>query len=328
MLEIIIDNRDGTMWDISGIVSDVTYKSSRIGKASSVDLTFLRNGIYQENVFAYNLGDIIRIKKDGVNMFFGYIFTIDSGRDEDVRITAYDQLRYLMAKDGKVFEGVKVGDIISRLAAEFKLKVGILEDTGYILPPKTEDDTTLMDMICNALTATLIATNRNYVFFDDFGELTLKNITNMAVDISLGDSSLMFDYQQKRSIDDSYNRVKIAQDNKEAGNRKVFIAQDSGNIAKWGLLQYFQIADEKLNEAQINESLNNLIKAKNRESKKFRVEAIGDVRVRAGSFISVNVAELGVDQYYMVDECTHKFEGVDHMMTLDLVDIRIGDAAF
>jgi hypothetical protein len=328
MLEIIIDNRDGVMWDISGIVSNVSYKSSRIGKASSTDLTFVRNGIYQEEAFTYNVGDVVRIRQDGVNLFYGYIFTIDSGRGEEVKITAYDQLRYLAAKDSRVFVGVKAGEIIQRLASDFGLKVGTLEDTGYVLPPKTEDDVTLLDMICNALTQTLIATNRNYVFYDDFGELVLKSIENMMLDISIGDVSLMYDYRQKRSIDDSYNRVKIVQDNKEAGNRKVFIAQDSANIAKWGLLQYFQVADEKMNEAQINEALNNLIKAKNRESRKFRIEAIGDARVRAGSFVSVNVAELGIDQYYMVDECTHKFDGVDHTMTLDLVDIRIGDAAF
>lgn len=325
MLEIVMDNRNGTLWDISGIVSEVTYKTSRIGKASSVDLTLLRNGIYQEDAFEYNVGDVIRIRKDGTNVFLGYIFTIESGRDE-LKITAFDQLRYLLAKDGKVFNGVKLGDIIRQLADEFDLRVGTLEDTEYILPPKTEDNVSLMDMICNALGQTLVSTGRNYVFYDDFGQLTLRSIENMALEVSIGDAALMYDYREKRSIEDSYNRVRLVQDNKETGQRDVYIAQDSGNIAKWGLLQYFEVVNEKLNYAQIVESLNNQIALKNRERRSLRIDAIGDIRVRAGSFLGIHLEERGLSQYFMVEECTHKFAGVDHTMSLDLVDIRIGDA--
>jgi hypothetical protein len=317
MLEIVIDNRDGNVWELPG--ANVTYKTSRMGRASSVDITFLKGGWYESSEFKYNNGDVVRVQKDGIPVFYGYIFNIDDGRDEDVKITAYDQIRYLMANDTYVFKNASVAAVIQRIAHDFNLKVGTLADPGYKIPAMVEDGSKLLDIICKALDKTLIATGKNYVFYDDFGELALRDVTDWKLDLSLGDVSLAYDYKQKRSIDsDTYNRVKIVQDNKKTGHRDVYIAQDSSNISKWGRLQLYQKADEKMNAAQINESLNNLLALKNRETRTFSIEAIGDLRVRAGCSVSVNIEELGVNNHILVDDCSHKFDGDDHTMTLEL----------
>ncbi|GAA3410392.1 hypothetical protein ACFFNY_21830 [Paenibacillus hodogayensis] len=325
MLEIIIDNRDGTMWDISGIVSELTYKTSRTGKASSLDLTFVQDGIYQSKAFKYNSGDVIRVRQGGVGIFYGYIFEIESGKGEEVSLTAYDQLRYLMANDSYVFRDVTVADIIRRIADDFGMKIGTLENTGHIIPQMIEDNRKLMDIICKGLDLTLIATLRNYVFYDDYGELALRDIRNRTLDFTLGEASLLYDYKQKRSIDNSYNRIKIVQDNKQEGHRDVYIHQDSANIAKWGRLQLYQVADEKQNPAQIVQSLENQLRWYNRESKSLKIDAIGDIRARAGCYLPLHVERLGLNQYFLINECTHKYSGADHTMSLDLVDIRIGD---
>ena len=47
-----------------------------------------------------------------------------------------------------------------------------------------------------------------------------------------------FDYTS--SIDENtYNKIKLTYDNKDTGKRDVYITQDSSNINKWGILQYF-----------------------------------------------------------------------------------------
>lgn len=320
MLEIIIDNRDGQLWDISGIVSDVSYRTSRIGKASSFEFTLIKGGLYENQAFKYNNGDIVRARKDGEPLFYGYIFTIDSGRDEKVKITAYDQLRYLMSNDTYVFKNSSVGDVIQRIANDTGLKVGDLEDTGYKIPKQVEDGSKLLDIICNAIADTTRATGKLFVLYDDFGLLRLRNAFDWKLDISIGDTSLAYDYQLKRSIDsDTYNRIKLVRDNKDSGHRDVYIAQDSASIARWGRLQYYRKVDENANPAQINEWLNNLIALKNRESCSFTIDALGDSRVRAGCALSINIAELNTNNYFIVDECVHKFDGpADHTMKLDL----------
>lgn len=325
MLTIEIDNKDGIMWNLSGIVSEASYKTSRLGQASTFEFTLIKGGLYEDKDFKYTLGDVVRVKYDDVPVFYGYIFSIDDGRDENVKITAFDQLRYLMMNDTYYLTDITATQLIQRIANDFKLKLGKLDDTEFQLPKVSESNAKLMDIICKALDKTLIATTRLYVLFDDFGELSLREAKNLTMDFSIGDNSLLYDYKTKSSIDNAYNRIKIVKDNKEKGVREVYIQEDSSHIAKWGLLQMYQVADEKSNEEQINQSLNNLLKLNNRIKRTLSIDALGDARVRAGCYVSLNVNALGLNQYFLVDECTHKFDGTDHTMSLDLVDIRIGD---
>jgi hypothetical protein len=320
MLEIIIDNRDGNLWDLSGIVSAATLSTTRIGKAASFEFTLIKGGLYENTGFQYSPGDVVRVRKDGVPLFFGYIFSIDNGRSEAVKITAYDQIRYLMANDWYQFENVTVGEIIARIAGDMKLKVGTMEDTGYKIPSQLEDGTKLLDMICNALAATTVGTGKLFVFYDDFGELRLRNAFDWKLDISIGDVSLAYDYQWKRSIDsDTYNQIKLVRNNKEKGSLDGIVLPDDSNIAKWGLLQYYRKVDDNANEAQMQEWAKNLLDLKNRESRSFSIDAIGHVAVRAGCAVSINMAELATNHYFIVEECVHNFEGPeDHTMKLSL----------
>jgi uncharacterized protein YerC len=319
MLEIKIDNRNGNVWDVSQIVSGVQWKTSRIGKPGSLDITLIRGALYQDRTFRYNNGDIVTVRKDGRKVFFGYIFSIDGGKDESVKIKAYDQMRYLLNTDTYVFSGATATDILRKIAADFNLKLGTVEDTGYRIPTMVEDGQKLLDILCKALDLTLINSGRNYVLFDDFGALTIRNVESMLLDFVVGDGSLMYDYQTKTSIDsDTYNRIKLYQDNQDTGRREVYMAQDSANIARWGVLQLYQSVEENMNRAQIEQLLDTLATLKNRETKSLKISALGDIRVRAGSYIRILIEDQGINQPMLVDECQHNFDGADHTMSLEL----------
>lgn len=319
MLEIILDNRDGTLWDLSEIATGITWKTSRYGRPSSLDFTIVKNGIYQENAFRYSNGDVVRFVYNGHNIFYGYIFSIDSGKNEDVKITCYDQVRYLLANQTYVLSNISTGDIIRRIAKDFELRVGHIEETGYRIPTMVEDAQKLLDIVEKANVLTMQNTGRNYVFYDDFGELALRNVEDMLVDFYIGDDSLMYDYRSKISIDtDTYNRIILYKDNKDTGKREIFKSQDSDNIARWGVLQLYQSVDENANEAQIKQLLDQLMTVKNRETKSLKIEAIGDPRIRAGCYVPIEIGEYGINQPFLVDECQHRFDGADHTMSLEL----------
>jgi prophage tail gpP-like protein len=319
MLEILIDNRNGKVWNITSLVPSLTYKTKRIGSASSLDLTFIRGSLFQSASFEVNSGDVITVRSDNLNVFYGYVFEISSGKDESVSIKAYDQIRYLLMNDTYVFKDVTASQIVRQIADDFELKTGLLADTEYKIPKMVEDNQKLLDIICKALDLTLIHKGGNFMLFDDFGKLSVRNIQDMKVDFVIGDYSLLYDYGLKRSIDgDTYNKIKIYQDNKETGKRDIHIEQDSANMAKWGRLQLYKQADEKMNEAQIREQLSQLMTLKNRESRSISIDAIGDLRVRAGSYVPVIIEELDINQYFLVDECTHKFDADSHTMKLEL----------
>lgn len=319
-MEIILDNKQGKLWDLSGVASGVSWKTVRIGSGATFEFTLVDRGIYQYKDFTINNGDIIRVKDGETKVFLGYVFDIGEGMDEAVKVKCYDQIRYLQASDTYVFKNKTADTIIKKIASDFGLKVGNLPSTGYVIPSMVEDNKKLLDTTYKALDLTLVNSGRNFVFFDDFGELSIRNLVDWKLEFVIGDNSLMTDYDYSRSIDnETYNRIKIVQNNKETGKRNVFIAQDSNNINKWGMLQLFQVADEKLNAAQINQTLTQLAKLHNRERKSLSVEAIGDTRVRAGCSIPIFIDRLGLNVYFVVDEVTHTWSGVDHKMKLKLV---------
>ncbi|MGI2295150.1 XkdQ/YqbQ family protein [Paenibacillus sp. GXUN7292] len=319
MIEIKLNNRDGTEWDISELVTSLSLKTAHIGKAGTLTLTFIKKALYQSSRFKYENGDVIRVRKDGVNLFYGYIFSISGGRDEIVSLTAYDQIRYLMNTDTYVFKNTTAADIVKRIANDFNLKLGKIADTKYQIPAMVEDGQKLLDIIDKAITLTFSNTGKDYCLYDDFGQLCLRDVDEQVTDIIVGEGSLMYDYSVSSSIDDdTYNKIKLYKDNKETGKREVYIAEDSINIMRWGLLQHYESIDEKMNPAQIEELLNNLAKLKNREQKSLKIEAIGDIRVRAGMRVRIHIPEYQVNQNLLVNECSHSIEGADHTMSLEL----------
>jgi len=319
LLEIMLDNKNGNVWDLSEIAKDLTWTTTRVGRPASVDFTLIGSGIYQDRSFSVNNGDIVRVRMNQTNVFYGYVFSVKVNQDAEISVKAYDQVRYLLNKDTYVFKNATTGDVIRRIAGDFNLKVGRIDDTGYRIPSMVEDGQTLLDIIEKANTLTMSATGRFFVFFDDFGSLSYRDVTNFQAGFYVGDGSLMTGFEYGRDIDqDTYNRIKLYRDNKETGKRELYVAQDSANIARWGVLQLYESVDEGLNAAQINELLTQLAKLKNREQKSLKIEAIGDIRVRAGMYVPIVIESLGINQPMMVDEVKHKFDGEDHTMDLTL----------
>lgn len=320
MIELLLCNKDGNIWDISRIVSDITWKTSRIGKPGSFTFTLIKNGLFQDKEFKFNNGDVIRFRKDDKNVFYGYIFSIESGKDENVQISCYDQIRYLLLNGTYILSNVTASELLNIITSDFSLKIGTVDDTKHVISTLCEDGKKLLDIICKALDYTLINTGKNFFLFDDFGELSIRNSEDMILDFAIGDNSLMHNYSSKISIDDdTYNRVVLYKANSKASKKEVFKPmEDSANIAKWGLLQLYQSVDENMNEAQVYELLNNLMAIKNRETKSLKIDAIGNIGVRAGCYVPIIIEELGISQPFLVDECTHKFDGEDHTMSLNL----------
>jgi len=319
LLKILLDNKNGTVWDISDIVTDISWTTTRVGRPASFEFTLIGSAIFQDRAFEINNGDIVRVTKDDVHVFYGYVFSIDMNEDAEIGVKAYDQVRYLLNKDTFVFKNQTIGDIIRQIAEKFNLKTGRIDDAGYKIPSMVEDGQTLLDMIEKAITLTMSATGQFYVFFDDFGELSLRDVRSFDAGIYVGDGSLMTGFEHTRDIDsDTYNQIKLYRDNQKTGRREVYMAKDSANIAKWGVLQLYEKIDENMNDAQISEMLDRLAKLKNREQRTLKLDAIGDVRVRSGMYLPIVIESLGINQPMMVDEVKHRFSGADHTMSLTL----------
>ena len=294
-----------------GITLDWTRKGSP-GK--------LKFSVVKDDVISFQEGAAVKLTVDGTAMFYGFVFTKErSGKNPNlINVTCYDQLRYFKNKNTYVYSNKKASEVIKLIAEDFGLRVGKLEDTGYVIPSRTEDNVTLFDIAQNALDETLQAKTQLYVLYDNVGSLTLQNIENMKLNLLL-DADTLGDYSYSSSIDNqTYNQIKISYENKESGKREIFIAKDSANINAWGLLQYTDKVELSTSGAAKAEAL---LKLYNSKTRKLSVsDAIGDVRVRAGSsvIVKLDLGDMQIQSYLMVEEVTHTFKQNQHLMSLKL----------
>ncbi len=317
-MKLLVKNKDGLLWDISAIAADITWKTSRSGKPATLEITLVDSGIYQHPRFSIGNGDIVQFSKDGRDIFYGFVFTIATGADREIKLTAYDQIRYLLGNGSYVLQNVTANEVIAKIAQDYGLQTGVLDEAQYRIPSLIEDNKKLLDIIMGAVGSELQNSGQLLAFYDDFGKLTLRNMQSMLLNVVLGAGRYLYDYSLKRSIDeDTYNSIFLYRDNEGTGKREFYPVTDKENVARWGILQLYQKADDKAAVAQIREKADNLLKLHNREKLSLTVQAIGDMRVRAGNFIYVLLDEFETQQF-LVDECSHKISGGEHTMWLTI----------
>lgn len=317
-VELLVGNETGEKVYQPSVEEGVEWLTER--KDTPGKLTFK---ILKDDILDFSEGSPVRMRVDGDNVFFGFVFKQQRDKDQIITVTAYDQLRYLKNKDTKVYENKTAAQFIQMIAADYSLNVGTLEDTLYIIESRIEENTSLFEMVSNALDLTLTNTGEMFVLYDDFGKLTLKHLSSMYVGVP--GAYLMIDeetgqnYDYTSSIDDNtYNKIKLTYDNEDTGYREVYIAQDSSNINRWGILQYFDTLQKGENGQAKADALLSLYNKKTRNLK--ITNAIGDNRVRAGSMVVVNLdlGDIKLKNWMLVEKCKHTYKENEHWMDLTL----------
>lgn len=310
-VELLIQN-DNKVY-VPLVEEDIIWDTERAGTPGQ--LTF---HVLKDDDLNFTEGNPVRVRIDGKNVFYGFVFIKKRDKENLIKVTAYDQLRYLKNKDTYVYTNRTANEFIRLLASDFGMRTGTLENTRFKIASRVEDNVSLFDMIQNALDLTLQNTKRLYVLYDDFGKLSLKSIDSMRLN-TLIDEETGANFSYTSSIDsETYNRVKLIYENEESGKRDVYISQDSRNINSWGVLQHFDTLKEGENGKAKADALLSLY---NKKTRNLTIEnAIGDIRVRAGSMVIVrlNLGDVKVNNLMLVEKCKHKFKNDEHFMDLTL----------
>ncbi len=310
-IELIIQH--GNKVYSPAVEEGITWSTER--KNAPGQLTFT---MIQDDVLEITEGDAVRMKVDEKNVFYGFIFKKSSEKDCKIKITAYDQLRYLKNKDTYVYTNKTASEVVKMIAGDFQMNIGTIEDTVFKIASRVENNTSLFDIIQNALDLTLHNQNYMYVLYDDFGKLTLKGLDNMRLNLVI-DEETGENFSYSSSIDEeTYNRIKLTYDNEKTGKREVYIAQSGENIKQWGVLQYCDTLKEGENGQAKANALLSLYNAKTRNLS--IKNALGDLRVRAGSMVIVmlDLGDVKLQNLMMVEKCKHEFKESQHLMTLTL----------
>ncbi len=320
IIEVLVqDSRTKNGYDLSDVFKDLTISTQMEDQPGKLIINYIDN--IQES---FSTGSSISVKVDGKGVFLGYVFKIKPYPNNEVQLTAYDQLRYLQNKDTYNLPSMPCDKIFEKICKDCQLKYKVINRSRYNVPSRIFDNEAYYKMIKYGLDQALINEGYRYIVRDNFGTLEHVELRTIASNLLIGEDSLLTDYDYEISIDDkTYNQIKLIKEDKKSKKRKVYIVKDSNNINRWGVLQYFEKVDEDMNSAQIESQATNLLKVKNRESKTLKLTCIGDLRVREGVAVVIGIKALekyGVkyNSYYFVNSCDHKFEGGRHTMTLDM----------
>lgn len=262
-------------------------------------------------------GDPVCFYYDGTPIYAGYIFTKKRTREQKIDVTCYDQLRYFKNKYTYLFENKTATQIIQSLAADFKLTTGSMDNTGYVIPQVLHENKSAFDIALDAIEETLTNTGAMFVLYDDCGKLCLKNSANMVSNkLIFEDSAENLDYSS--SIDDeTYNSVVLYY--KDDDNKiQVYSASNQSNMQSWGTLRYFE---EVKNKTIAQNKANELLKLYNKKTRELKITgAFGVVGVRAGTLIPVrlNLGDVKVNNFMLVEKVTHNFDAGHHTMDLTL----------
>lgn len=317
-VELLIGNELGTKAYLPAVEEGIEWTTERKNTPGKLSFKVLR-----DDVLDFSEGSAVRMKENGGEVFFGFVFKQQRSKEQIITVTAYDQLRYLKNKDTIVYENKTADQFLRMLAADYALNVGVLESANYVIESRVEENTSLFEMVQNALDLTLQNTGEMFVLYDDFGKLTLKHLSSMVVGkpgaFFMVDEETCETFDYTSSIDDNtFNKIKLTYDNEDTGFREVYIAQDSGNINKWGILQYFDTLKKGENGQAKVDALLKLYNKKTRNLKLSNV--LGDNRVRAGSMIVVNLdlGDVKLRNFMLVESCRHTYKESEHWMDLTL----------
>ncbi len=315
----LIINNGSEQFDMAAICcGKIKLTYYRSGSPSVLEFSVARDAA--EDVFPFYEGSTAAFSVDGVNMFYGYVFTKSRSKEQIITVRAYDQLRYLKNKDTYIYSGISCSSLVRLIADDFRLRTGAIEESGYILPDRIESNTSLFDIILTGIELTKKATGREFILYDDFGSLCFKDTNNMVLPLlAKEEMEGLMDFRMTTSIDsDTYNRVKLFIGREE---NVCYTAQDEESIGKWGVLQYTDILTKQdiLSGAASQEAAEGILRAKNRISRSITIEDMGDVTVRGGSRIWLNISgDENIAKTVVVDRAVHTFENGLHKMSLSL----------
>lgn len=312
MIEFLVEV-DKKIYEISELVKSISYIDKTNNGCSKLEFSYIDDDLILEN------GSVVRFKYDNEKIFYGYVFKHGRNKKKEITITAYDQLRYAKAKDTIVVKNDTITSLTKKMCNYFNLRYGTLFDTKFKLPVSVQDNKTWLDIIYTAISDTLISTGKKYALRDEFGEISIRDLDDLTLNLILGDESLAYDYDYEKSIDeDFYNQIKLASDNEKTGKRDTYITKDSDSISKYGLLQYFEVLDKNENPSQAKSKADILLRLYNREQEKLNLKCLGDTRVRAGSSFYGQIEDIKLDKKLIVNSVTHEFLPI-HTMDLEVM---------
>lgn len=231
------------IYDVSDCSTDIKLKTVLKNVCGTLSFKL----IHEDCQKLFTNGCRVRLYLDGRCWFCGFIFIRTFGGKNDMRIVAFDFLRYfksplsymksqLKTQDGKM--GLTASEIFKKICTDLALPYNVVTNATIPVPPQNYDMKTGFNIMDFAITQTLMnspSDNREYFTYyhetnlpqdKDIEDLTKTELfktsgsvefqlrNNLTVDVPITDE-LLIKYNYESSIDkQSYNEVILYKDQK------------------------------------------------------------------------------------------------------------------
>ncbi len=295
------------------VVSEIRVEWTRFGSPGKMTMTVLA-----DSVLKFAEGDVVRLKVDDRNFFFGFIFTIERREKNQYALTIYDALRYLKSDDIFKMPKQTYTKALKKVLKRYGLKAGTIQNTKYVRKAKVFNGC-IFDMLEDYRQSTRKSKGTNYILFANYNKVCLKSQKSMRTDYVMN-AQLMEDFTYTSSIDDKvYTVVKLYKGSDK--KPKVYTKTVKAAKKKYGRLTYVEQTKLK-SKSKIKKKLKTIAAAHDSPRKKLTLNSVfGLTDIRAGSGVIVKLSDNGmkVSKRMTVDTVTHVFSEGRHTMNMNVV---------
>ena len=115
-VELLIGNELGTKAYLPAVKEGIEWTTERKNTPGKLSFEVLK-----DDALNFSEGSAVRMKENGDEVFFGFVFKQQRAKEQIITVTAYDQLRYLKNKDTIVYENKTADQFLRMIAADYAL---------------------------------------------------------------------------------------------------------------------------------------------------------------------------------------------------------------
>lgn len=304
-------------YDVSELVSSVSWKGRRGSAARSLSVNFIDDDGYKHDRTGINVGNGDRciFYWNGKELFRGIIMLQEQSNSKSMSVTAYDNCIYLSNNsDTFTYSNRTASSIFIDVCSRFGLRIGEVTPTNYQISDLVKSKTTGWDAILDALSITFEATGRRYYPVCLGEKINLIERRNNILQWVIETGTNIETYSYSKSIENIKSRIKVF--SKE--DQVVAQAQNNSLESKIGIFQDVISAEDDMNSAQLNELAQSTLKEKSTPVESLNVSCLGVADIITGTGVFVKIAPLNIAKTYYVESDTHDFTGNKHVMSLSL----------
>lgn len=316
MMKVYVIQEDKQI-DISAFSGNVTLTDNIDSLGRELNFDFVNNHVYDgyTQFTALRTGNTILLYDADGLIFQGQIITLSRNSISQYSVRCFDNAFYLNKNEAQIqFTDLDVKSCIEQLCSQQYIPCEVACDIPTKVT-KIYNGETISNIIDDLLKQATDDTGLKYRREYNNGSLYVNAMNNLKM---IWESKpLVSDFSYDESIDNLANRIVVISSSEK--NKTVFAeAKNEESIKLYGQYTHYEKVDDK-KQAQAQSIANKKLKELSRTFEKATVTLLGDNYIRSGRIIKFEQPEVGLYGEYLVEHCTHNYDGALHTMECEVV---------